>query len=91
MRDFPDRLRRELNLESAAQEVVFTQIGTVGFRDAIRFENGVELLLQCLTVGQSIRVLSLASEHDDNGAKLREQTSPIYARSGADGNSTLPR
>jgi hypothetical protein len=47
------------------QEVTFTQIGVSGYRDAIRFANGTELLLQRLSVGQRIRVLALSAEHPD--------------------------
>jgi hypothetical protein len=43
------------------QEVVFTEIGTSGFRDAVRFESGTELLLQRLTEGQRVEVLALSS------------------------------
>jgi hypothetical protein len=70
----PDRLQRDLNLQSAMQEVVFTQIGTTGFRDAIRFENGVELLLQRLSEGQRVRVLALSAEEEpERDRALTEQ------------------
>lgn len=62
LRDIPEKLQKSLRLESGVQEVVFTQIGTAGFRDAIRFPNGAELLLQRLTEGQRVRVLALSSE-----------------------------
>jgi hypothetical protein len=44
-------------------EAVFTQITAAAntFRDAVRFHNGVEILLQRLDVGQRVRVLSLSS------------------------------
>ena len=64
VRDIPDKMQKSLGLESGIQEVVFTQIGTAGFRDAIRFPNGAELLLQRLTEGQRVRVLALSSEDD---------------------------
>jgi hypothetical protein len=64
VRDIPEKLQKSLRLESGVQEVVFTQIGTAGFRDAIRFPNGAELLLQRLTEGQRVRVLALSSEDE---------------------------
>ena|SRR5215469_12651689 len=64
VRDIPDKLQKTLGLGSGVQEVVFTQIGTAGFRDSVRFPNGGELLLQRLTEGQRVRVLSLSSEDD---------------------------
>jgi hypothetical protein len=65
VRDIPQELAVELGVGSTTQQVVFTQIGTSGFRDAIRFPNGVELLLQKLKEGQRIRVLALSSEDRD--------------------------
>lgn len=62
VRDISVGLQREFNLSGGVQEVVFTQIGTSGFRDAIRFGNGVELLLQRLREGQTVRVLALSGE-----------------------------
>jgi hypothetical protein len=64
VRDIPDKLQKTLRLESGVQEVVFTQIGAAGFRDAIRFSNGAELLLQRLAEGQRVRILALSSEDD---------------------------
>jgi hypothetical protein len=65
VRDIARDLQRELELPSGMQEVVFTQIGTTGYRDAIRFANGVELLLQRLREGQTVRVLALTEEDHD--------------------------
>ena len=62
VRDISDKLQKTLGLGSGVQEVVFTQIGTAGFRDAVRFRNGAELLLQRLTEGQRVRVLTLSLE-----------------------------
>ena len=67
VRDIPEKLQKNLGLGSGVQEVVFTEIGTAGFRDAIRFPNGAELLLQRLTEGQRVRVLALSSEDDVRG------------------------
>jgi len=67
VRDIPEKLQKNLGLGNGVQEVVFTEIGTAGFRDAIRFPNGAELLLQRLTEGQRVRVLALSSEDDVRG------------------------
>ena len=69
VRDIPERLQRDLKLLSAVQEVVFTQVGTAGFRDSFRFENGAHVLLQRLTEGQRVRVLALSSEHESEGGE----------------------
>ena len=51
---------------SAVEEVTFTQIGAGqrAHRDAIRFANGRELLLQKLTPGQRVDVISLTLAED---------------------------
>lgn len=66
VRDIPERLQWECGVQEEAEEVVFTQITAVvnTFRDAIRFPNGVEVLLQRLEEGQRVRVLNLSSAED---------------------------
>jgi hypothetical protein len=64
VRDIPESLQVELELDSPVQEVVFTQLSTVGYRDAIRFENGLEVLLQRLVEGQRVRVLALSGQEE---------------------------
>jgi hypothetical protein len=66
LRDIPERLQHELNLDSDEQEVVFTQIDTTGYRDAVRFANGAEVLLQRLSERQRVRVLALSSDEEEN-------------------------
>ena len=80
VRDIPDNLQKSLGLESSVQEVTFTQIGVAGYRDAIRFRNGAELLLQRLTVGQRDRVLELSTESEESELGL---DSKKFAPSGA--------
>jgi hypothetical protein len=48
---------------SAAEEVTFIQQSAEAYeyRDAVRFQNGREILLQRLRCGQQVEVLSLAS------------------------------
>jgi hypothetical protein len=59
--DIPEYLQREINVRRT-EEVTFTQITASPFRyrDALRFRNGCELLLQRLEEGQRVRVLSLS-------------------------------
>ena len=63
VRDIPVKLQREIGLHNTEEEVVFTEISAVGFRDAFRFRNGVELLLQRLKEGQRVKVLSVNPEY----------------------------
>jgi hypothetical protein len=65
LRDISQPLQQELQLQCDTQDVVFTQTGAgIGFRDAIRFDNGREVSLQRLHEGQRLRVLSLSSAED---------------------------
>jgi len=60
LRDIPRRLRSALGLEME-EEVVFVQIGIDAgrHRDAVRFRNNQEVLLQRLAEGQRARAVSL--------------------------------
>ena len=59
--DIPEALQRSLRV-GAAEEVTFTQLTATPhmYRDAFRFKNGAELLLQRLSEGQRVRVLDCA-------------------------------
>lgn len=70
VRDIPPQLGLTLGLDSPIQRVMFTQIETSGYRDAVRFPNGVELILQKLEEGQRIRVLALSSEDRNHDPRL---------------------
>jgi hypothetical protein len=61
LRDIPEGLQRECAV-GAAEEVTFTQISAMEYhyRDAMRFANGREVLLQRLAEGQRVDVLCLA-------------------------------
>lgn len=61
LRDIPARLQEEFKVQSEEQ-VVFTQLGADAFsyRDAVRFGNGREVLLQKLKEGQRVNVLCLS-------------------------------
>jgi hypothetical protein len=75
VQDIPSKLERECGFQEV-EEAVFVQ-GSAAvntFRDAVRFHNGVEVLLQKLDEGQRIRVLELSSEEETTTA-LREHQS----------------
>lgn len=77
VRDIPEQLQRNLKLSGPVQEVVFTQLGTVGFRDAVRFANGQELLLQTLVEGQKVRVLALSADEEYEPYALDFRDAPM--------------
>jgi len=60
--DISDELRDEMQV-GRVEEVTFTQISAAAnsYRDAVRFQNGREVLLQRLKEGQRIRVLALSA------------------------------
>jgi hypothetical protein len=61
LREIPQLLQAKLNI-GTEEEVTFVQLSpeTPGYRDAIRFHNGQEILLQRLPVGQQLDVLCLS-------------------------------
>jgi hypothetical protein len=63
LRDIPARLQSSLGIR-AEEEVVFVQIGMDAgrHRDAVRFGNNQELLLQRLAEGQRARMVSLGGD-----------------------------
>jgi hypothetical protein len=64
--DIPRNLQRELGV-GAVEEVHFIEITAEvnTYRDAVRFENGRQALLQQLREGQRVRVLSIGVEEFD--------------------------
>jgi hypothetical protein len=62
LRDIPEQLQDQLGIRRV-EEVTFTEITSSEFsyRDAVRFRNGIETILQRLQEGQRVRVLSLSS------------------------------
>lgn len=77
LRDIPDSLQHAFKVNSI-ENVTFTQISATAHahRDAVRFGNGTEILLQKLFEGQSLKVLSLDLAPDKepvrpNGAASR--------------------
>lgn len=68
--DIPVSIQEQLGV-AAIEEVIFTQKSAESFmyRDAVRFANGQEILIQCLRRGQRVQVLSLADEEDEHESK----------------------
>jgi hypothetical protein len=62
LQDIPPHLQHDFGVD-AVEEVTFTQRGPAAYtyRDAIRFTNGEEILLQELGEGQRVKVLDLSS------------------------------
>jgi hypothetical protein len=61
LRDIPQHLQQQLGVGDE-EEVTFDQLSAdaYSYRDAVRFNNGREVLLQKLAVGQRVDVLCLA-------------------------------
>jgi hypothetical protein len=70
VRDIPAKLQHECGFQGEVKEAVFTQVTAVEntFRDAVRFQNGVEVLLQKFNEGQRMRVLDLSSAEEQEAA-----------------------
>ncbi len=77
LRDIPQALQLGLN---ATEEVTFVQLSAEAYqyRDAVRFQNGREILLQRLGCGQQVEVLSLAS--GDIPEKRHQWREKLYNR-----------
>ena len=66
IRDIPAKMQHECGFQKDVAQAMFTQITAAvnAFRDAVRFQNGVEVLLQKLDEGQRVRVLDLSSAEE---------------------------
>jgi hypothetical protein len=66
MTGIPAGLQRELDVRED-ETVTFTQTTAMAnaYHDAVRFENGRQVLLQMLKEGQQVRVLALHQESND--------------------------
>ena len=71
--DIPRHLQQLLNVD-AVEEVTFVQKSAESFvyRDAVRFANGQEVLIQCFRRGQRVDVLSLCGVEEDEEIKADE-------------------
>lgn len=67
--NIPDDLQCSFGV-GATEEVTFTQLTATAnmYRDAIRFDNGREILLQRLNKGQRVRVLQLSLAEEPVGS-----------------------
>jgi hypothetical protein len=79
LRDIPKDLQRQFDVQ-ATEEVTFVQLSAEAYqyRDAVRFRNGREVLLQRLKCGQRVRVLSLCS--DDSREEEHQRREEEYRR-----------
>ena len=79
LRDIPQDLRRQFGVR-ATEEVTFVQLSAEAyqFRDAVRFTNGREVLLQRLKCGQRVEILNLCS--DDSREEERQRRKEEYRR-----------
>jgi hypothetical protein len=68
LRDIPERIQQALNVGSV-EEVTFVEqsADVFRYRDAVRFANGRETLLQHLACGQSVLVLRLDAAESEVG------------------------
>ena len=71
--DISPKLQREFGI-GADEEVTFTQLTAAqnNYRDAVRFSNGREILLQGLRDGQRVRVVTLGEVDANDLAVARE-------------------
>ena len=79
LQGIPEALQLQLGL-NATEEVTFVQLSAEAYqyRDAVRFQNGREILLQKLGCGQQVEVLSLAS--GDIPEKRHRWMEELYSR-----------
>jgi hypothetical protein len=79
--DIPKDLRQQLGV-GATEEVTFVQLSATPyqFRDAVRFSNGRDILLQKLRCGQQVEVLSLSSAdfEKEEHPRLEEEYQRIF-------------
>lgn len=72
--DISDRMQRDLRVESS-EEVTFTQLTAREntYRDAIRFRGGAAVLLQHLTPGQRVEVITLSNAEEEVLSPILEE------------------
>jgi len=81
--DVPKDLQQKLGV-GAIEEVTFVQLSAsvYEYRDAVRFKNGREILLQRLKCGQQVDVLCLSaadSAEEEEPRKLEEKYRRVFA------------
>ncbi len=77
----PTRLQEELGVREH-EEVTFTQLSCRSweYRDAVRFENGKEVLVQRLAEGQVARVLHLGADVQEEEKAVEKAREPETRR-----------
>jgi hypothetical protein len=82
LRDIPKDLQRQFDVQ-ACEKVTFVQLSAEAYqyRDAVRFRNGREVLLQRLRCGQQVEVLSLSSGNtrEEEHRRREEEYSQVFA------------
>ena len=82
LREIPEHFRCQFGV-GPIEEVTFVQLSANAYeyRDAIRFENGREVLLQKLPEGQQVDVLCLSSREfeEDQHRRLEEEYRRVFA------------
>jgi hypothetical protein len=82
LRDIPQDLRRQFGVH-ATEEVTFVQVSAEAYRyrDAVRFRNGREVLLQWLRCGQQVEVLSLCAgdSWEEEHQRREEECRQVFA------------
>jgi hypothetical protein len=86
LRDIPEDFQRGFHV-GKSEEVTFVQLSATAYqyRDAVRFKNGREVLLQALRCGQRVDVLCLSGSDSGQEAehqRLEEEYCRVFA--GAD-------
>ena len=73
LRDIPHDVQSSFGV-GPAEEVIFTQLTAkpYAYRDAVRFQNGREILLQRLSEGQRVTVLQLSCAIEDSESAWQE-------------------
>jgi hypothetical protein len=80
LRNIPDEVQERFGV-GASEEVRFVQLSAYAYehRDAIRFKNGREVLLQWLKCGQHVVVLSLSSvEEEAEHERVEEEYRRVF-------------
>ena len=83
LRDIPEGLQSQFHV-GASEEVTFVQLSATAYqyRDAVRFKNGQEILLQKLRCGQRVDVLCLSgtdSEQEEEHQMVEVQYHILFA------------
>ena len=82
LHDIPEHLQRQLGV-GAEEHVTFIQTSAEAYRyrDAVRFRNGPEILLQSLNCRQRVRIISLGSGdvREEEHQRREEEYRQVFA------------